>query len=181
MIIDMSAPVVQTVVAEVVGVSKQAISAMVQEGKLPACETMGQMISAYCERLRDQAAGRLGDEAGGLDLVQERAALAREQRIAQKMKNDVASGEYAPIGLLSDVLGVASSAVVDRFDQLEGTLRKSCPGIDDEVMTVVMRVVASARNEWIRSTVKLVTAAVETMVDDEDDELVLPDLSEGIV
>jgi phage terminase Nu1 subunit (DNA packaging protein) len=180
MIVDMSAPVVQTVVAEVVGVSKQAISAMVQEGKLPECKTMGEMIAAYCERLRDQAAGRLGDEAGGLDLVQERAALAREQRIAQKMKNDVASGEYAPIGLLSDVLGVASSAVVDRFDQLEGTLRKSCPGIDDEVMTVVMRVVASARNEWIRSTVKLVTAAVETMVDDEEDEFELPDLSEGI-
>jgi hypothetical protein len=93
----------------------------------------------------------------------------------------VASGEYAPIGLLSDVLGVASSAVVDRFDQLEGTLRKSCPDIDDEVMTVVMRVVNSARNEWIRSTVKLVTAEVETMVDDEEDELVLPDLSEGVI
>ncbi len=180
MIVDMSAPVVQTVVAEVVGVSKQAISAMVQEGKLPECQTMGEMIAAYCERLRDQAAGRLGDEAGGLDLVQERAALAREQRIAQKMKNDVASGEYAPIGLLSDVLGVASSAVVDRFDQLEGTLRKSCPDIDDEVMTVVMRVVNSARNEWIRSTVKLVTAAAETMVDDDEEEFELPDLSEGI-
>lgn len=180
MIVDMSAPVVQTVVADVVGVSKQAISAMVQEGKLPECKTMGEMIAAYCERLRDQAGGRLGDDAGGLDLVQERAALAREQRIAQKMKNDVASGEYAPIGLLSDVLGVASSAVVDRFDQLEGTLRKSCPNIDDEVMTVVMRVVASARNEWIRSTVKLVTAAVEAMVDDEEDEFELPDLSEGV-
>lgn len=182
MMVDMSAPVVQTVVADVVGVSKQAISAMVQEGKLPECKTMGEMIAAYCERLRDQAAGRLGDETGGLDLVQERAALARSQRIAQELKNDVAKGEYAPIGLLADVLGMASSAVVDRFEQLEGALRKSCPDIDDEVMTVVMRVVAGARNEWIRSTAKLVADAVETMVDEDDDvdEFVLPDLSEGI-
>jgi hypothetical protein len=37
-------------------------------------------------------------------------------------------------------------------------------------MTVVMRVVASARNEWIRSTVNLVSAAVEAMVDDEEED-----------
>lgn len=170
MMIDMTAPAVQSVVADVVGVTKQAIHAMVQEGKLPDCKTTGEMIAAYCERLRDQAAGRLGDVHGGLDLVQERAALAREQRIAQKLKNDIAQGEYAPIGLLSDVLGVASSAVVDRMNQMEGTLRKSCPGIDEDVMTIVLRVMASARNEWIRATVKLVTVAVEDMVDDEDED-----------
>ena len=181
MIAGLECRVTQTAFADLVGVDQSVISRLISDDVLTKEGTALDWLRQYTGRLREQAAGRLGDEAGGLDLVQERAALAREQRIAQKMKNDVASGEYAPIGLLSDVLGVASSAVVDRFDQLEGTLRKSCPGIDDEVMTVVMRVVASARNEWIRSTVKLVTAAVETMVDDEDDELVLPDLSEGIV
>lgn len=176
MMIDLSAPVQQSVIAEIVGVSKQAINALVQEGKLPECKTTGEMIAAYCERLRDQAAGRLGDVPGGLDLVQERAALAREQRIAQKLKNDVASGEYAPIGLLSDVLGMASSAVVDRMDQMEGTLRKSCPGIDDDVMTIVLRVMANARNEWIRATCKLISESLEAMVDEEDDDPELPGL-----
>ena len=127
------------------------------------------MIAAYCERLRDQAAGRLGDVPGGLDLVQERAALAREQRIAQKLKNDVASGEYAPIGVLSDILGMASSAVIDRMEQMEGALRKSCPGIDEDVVTIVLQVMASARNEWIRVTSKLVIDAVEALVDDDEE------------
>lgn len=167
--------------AQHVGVSDRTIRELEQKLTLPANYTLEQFRLAYTAHLREVAAGRTSATGEALDLAAERAALAREQRIAQKMKNDVASGEYAPIGLLSDVLGVASSAVVDRFDQLEGTLRKSCPGIDDEVMTVVMRVVASARNEWIRSTVKLVTAAVETMVDDEEEDLVLPDLSEGVL
>jgi phage terminase Nu1 subunit (DNA packaging protein) len=131
-------------------------------------DTAHQWLLAYCERLRDQAAGRLGDGAGGLDLVQERAALAREQRIAQELKNQIAREEYAPVGLLADVLGQASSAVVDRLDQLEGSLRKSCPGIDEDVMNAVMTTVASARNQWIKSTARLVSEVLESMDDGED-------------
>jgi phage terminase Nu1 subunit (DNA packaging protein) len=150
----------------VVGVSQQAISAMMGEGKLPPLGTMGELLAAYCQRLRDQAAGRLGDGAGGLDLVQERAALAREQREGQAIKNAVARREFAPVGLLADVLGQASSAVVDRFDQLEGTLRKACPDLPDEAKTAVLQVIASARNEWIRSTERLVADSVDAMLAD---------------
>lgn len=155
--------------AEMVGVSEARVSQMMGEGVLSKGDTAHQWLLAYSERLRDQAAGRAGSEAGGLDLVQERAALAREQRIAQALKNQVARGEYAPVGLLADVLGMASGAVVDRFDQLEGSLRKACPGIDEDVMTTVMQVVAGARNQWIRSTSKLIAEALEP-VDDEDEE-----------
>jgi phage terminase Nu1 subunit (DNA packaging protein) len=169
MMVDMNATAVQTVVAQVVGVSKQAISQMVTEGKLPGDGTNGAMVLAYCERMREMAAGRLGSEIGGLDLVQERAGLAREQRIAQALKNQVARGEYAPVGLLADVLGMASGAVVDRIDQLEGALRKSCPQIDDEVMATVLAVVSAARNEWIRSTARLVDDTLDSMVGEADD------------
>lgn len=155
--------------AEMVGVSEARVSQMMGEGVLSKGDTAHQWLLAYSERLRDQAAGRAGSETGGLDLVQERAALAREQRIAQALKNQVARGEYAPVGLLADVLGMASGAVVDRFDQLEGSLRKACPGIDEDVMTTVMQVVAGARNQWIRSTSKLIAEALEP-VDDEEEE-----------
>ena len=161
----------------VVGVSQQAISAMVSEGKL-VCDgaPLGDVVAAYCERLRDQAAGRLGDGVGGLDLVQERAALAREQRLSQAMKNAVARGEYAPIGALANVLGMASSAVVDRIDQLDGSLRKACPDLPEDARSTVLQVIASARNEWIRSTAKLVADEVQAMVDDDlddqDDDLI---------
>lgn len=169
MMLDTDAPLVQSVVAAAVGVSKQAISALVTDGALPPCATNGELLLAYCERLRQQAAGRLGGEVGGLDLVQERAALAREQRIAQELKNAVARGEFAPIGLLADVLGQAASSVVDRFDQLEGALRKSCPEISDDVMLVVLGVVAAARNEWLRSTARLVDASIDTLQADTEE------------
>ena len=168
-IIDLSKECTQSVLASVVAVTQPAISAMMTEGKIPTVGTLGELVHAYCERLRDQAAGRLG-EGGGLDLVQERAFLAREQRIAQRLKNDIARGEYAPIGLLADVLGMASSAVVDRFDQLEGALRKACPKLPDDAKATVMQVIASARNEWIRSTVKLVNESLDAMDKDETEE-----------
>jgi phage terminase Nu1 subunit (DNA packaging protein) len=166
--IDHSAPATQATLGSIVGVTQQAISAMVTAGALPASGTLGEQLLAYCERLREQAAGRMGEDVG-LDLVQERASLAREQRISQRLKNDIARGEYAPIGLLSDVLGMASSAVVDRFDQLEGALRKACPTLADDAKATVMQVIASARNEWIRSTAKLVNDALDAMPDADDD------------
>ena len=170
MIFDLKAPAKQVDVAMVVGVTQQAISAMVKEGKLPADGTLGEVLLAYCERLRLQAAGRLGDELGGLDLVQERAALAREQREGQAIKNAVARREYAPVGLLADVLGMAASAVVDRFDQLEGQLRKACPDLPDEAKTTIQQVIASARNEWIRSTERSVFDRIDSMLTDPDED-----------
>lgn len=168
-LIDLSMQGTQTALAELVGVTQPTISNLMTDGKIPATGTLGELLLAYCARLRDQAAGRMGENTT-LDLVQERAALAREQREGQAIKNAVARREYAPIGLLSDVLGMASSAVVDRFDQLEGALRKACPDLPDEAKTTVQQVIASARNEWIRSTSSLVADTLDAMTDDEDQE-----------
>ena len=170
MVIDLAAPATQSDVAMVVGVSQQAISALVTEGKLQTAGTLGEVLQAYCQRLRLQAAGRMGDEVGGLDLVQERAALAREQREGQAIKNAVARKEFAPVGLLADVLGMAASSVVDRFDQLEGALRKACPDLPDEAKTTLQSVIASARNEWIRSTERTVFDRIDAMLTDQDED-----------
>lgn len=155
--------------AEMVGISEARVSQLMADGVMPRSGTVHDWLLAYCDRLRDQAAGRAGTETGGLDLVQERAALAREQRIAQELKNQTARGEYAPIGLLADVLAQAASSVVDRFDLLEGTLRKSCPGITDEVLLATLGIVSSARNEWLRATARLVDASVDLLADDDID------------
>lgn len=175
----LSAHLTQEEFGQVVGISQQAVSGLLADGVLDREGTAGVWLRRYCQRLREQAAGRMGAEGGGLDLVQERAALAREQRIAQALKNDVARGEYAPIGLLADVLGMASSAVVDRFDQLEGALRKACPDLPDDAQSTVMQVIASARNEWIRSTAKLVTESLDAMVEDEEPDADPAQVGEG--
>ena len=130
----------------------------------------------YIRQLREQAAGRAG--AGDLDLVQERAALAREQREGQAIKNAVARKEFAPVGLLADVLGMAASAVVDRFDQLEGALRKACPDLPDEAKTTVQQVIANARNEWLRGTAALVADGLDAMLAGQEDEDDTPELFE---
>ena len=163
-------PIAQAEFAELVGVSEARVSQLISEGVIARGDTAHGWLVGYCERLRDQAAGRMG-ETMGLDLVQERAALAREQREGQAIKNAVARKEYAPVGLLADVLGMAASAVVDRFDQLEGALRKACPDLPDDAKTTVQSVIAAARNEWIRSTERLVTEAIDAMLaaQDEDD------------
>lgn len=165
----LDAHISQAEFAQVVGVSEARVSTLVSDGILTRGESAHAWLLAYFERLRDQAAGRMGDSLG-LDLVQERAALARSQREAQELKNAVARGEFAPIGVLADVLGNASSAVVDRMDQVEGQLRKACPDLPDEARVTILRVLADARNEWIRSTAKLVIEAVDALAEDEGED-----------
>jgi phage terminase Nu1 subunit (DNA packaging protein) len=154
-------PISQQDFAAIIGVSEARASQLVSEGILTRGDTAIEWIAAYCERLRDQAAGRLGAEVGGLDLVQERAALAREQRMGIEIKNAVARGEYAPITLLSEVLATASQSVVERFEQLPSQLKKNCPDLPDAAREQVMTLIADARNEWVRATSALVLAKSE--------------------
>ncbi|MEY2689936.1 MAG: hypothetical protein RL375_4136, partial [Pseudomonadota bacterium] len=125
--------------------------------------TLSEWLKAYCERLREQAAGR------GQELTVERSALARSQRIGQDIKNAVAQGTYAPIGLLGDVLAAASAAAVDRFDALPGQLRKACPDLPAEARAAIAKVIASARNEWIRSTSELAVQRLDELAEVLDD------------
>lgn len=161
--------------AEMVGISEARVSQMLAEGHLERGGTARQWLVTYCHRLREQAAGR---DANGV-LARERAALTRSQREGQEIKNAVAKKEYASIGLLADVLAVASAAVVDRFDQLPGVLRKACPDLPLEARDQVMKTIASARNEWIRSTEQLVVVRLEEMTEDEPEDDGLLDGLEG--
>lgn len=155
--VDLSKPMTQAAFGQLVGVSQQAVSEFLKGAALGPGVPAGDMLLAYCERLREMAAGRGSAEAGGLDLVQERAALARSQRIGQDRKNARDAGENAPIGLLTDTLARVAAAVVGRFDQLEGALKKACPDLPEEAKTTIAQVIASARNSWINGTAKLIS------------------------
>ena len=171
MLIDLYAKATQDQVAVVVGVTQPTISVLISEGKLPSFGSLQEVVHAYCYRLREQAAGRMGSTVGGLDLAQERAALAREQRMGIEIKNAVLRGEYAPIGLLSQVLAIASQSIVERFEQLPSTLKKACPDLPDAAREQVMLVLAAARNEWVRGTSELIVAQLsEDDLDEGEDE-----------
>lgn len=165
----MGVGITQAEFAVLVGVSEAKASQLVGEGVIERGQTAHAWLLAYCERLREVAAGRASAEAGGLDLVQERAALAREQRLGIAIKNATARGEYAPIAMLAEVLATASQAVSERFEQLPGMLRKVCPDLPDTVRDKLMSAIADARNEWVRATRQLVVTAV-TEPDDEPED-----------
>lgn len=160
--------ITQAEFAALVGISEARVSQMLSEGLLPRDATGLAMLRAYVERLRDQAAGRMG-ETGGLDLVQERALLAREQRIGQRIKNEVALKTWAPIGLLTDVLAMASQSVVDRLDALRGQIRRVCPDLPAEAHQTLEDGLAKARNDWMRATQSLVVQGLEEGLDDADE------------
>ena len=108
----------QAELAELIGVSEGRVSQIMSDGIVERGLTLSVQLRQYCEWLREVAAGRQSMEVGGLDLVQERAALAREQRHGIELKNAVARGEFAPIALLSEVLATASTDAMGyaRFD-----------------------------------------------------------------
>jgi phage terminase Nu1 subunit (DNA packaging protein) len=158
----------QAELAEIIGVSEARVSQLVSDGIVERGQTLSVQVRQYCAWLREVAAGRQSEEMGGLDLVQERAALAREQRLGYEIKNAVARGEYAPISMLAEVLGTASQSVVERFDQLPAALRKTCPDLPDAARDQVMSLLVNARNEWVRATAELVVKSMATTDTDPD-------------
>jgi phage terminase Nu1 subunit (DNA packaging protein) len=154
--------------AAAVGIAPPRVSTLIAEGHLQSGGTAGQWLLAYCARLREQAAGRT------MELSAERAALAREQRIGQALKNAVAQGEYGPVGLLADVLAQASAAVAQRFDALPGELRTACPDLSDQQLEQLGRTLSSARNEWVRSTAALIDRRLADIASEEDDDEGVP-------
>lgn len=154
----------QVMFASMVGISEARVSQLMAEGVLVKGEPAKRWLLAYCERLREQAAGR------GQELTIERAALARSQRIGQEIKNAVAEKTYAPIGLLTDVLAEASASVAARLDALAGELRAVCPQLDDAERAQVMAAIASARNAWVKGTASLSVHLLDELAEDADEE-----------
>lgn len=151
-----------------VGVTQQAVSRLVAKGVLDPGATAGEWLRTYCDRLQEQATERLG--SGSLSLPQERAMLARAQREGIAIRNGRLLSEFAPRELLADVLAAASAGLVDRFAALERNIQQACPGLPAPALDVALRVIASARSEWVRSTAQLVDDH-PAEVDDEGESL----------
>lgn len=117
---------------------------------------------------RQEVADRQGMD-GSLDLLTERAMLARAQREGQEIKNEVARGTYAPIEILADALADASQAVVDRLDQIPAGIARVCPDLPQAVRDLIMTTIAEARNEMVRKAVLAGMDALDPGDVQEDD------------
>lgn len=170
-VFELNAPPSALDVAILVGVTRQAIQNMLSDNRLGSPKTNGELLLAYCARLRETASNRgqviRSDGDGDLNPQQEKAQLDRARREAQEIKNAVARGEFAPIELLTNTLASASVAVADQFDQLPNMVRKSCQDMRPVEVETVQKVINNARNAWVRGTAALVSDALDDEADQE--------------
>ena len=110
---------------------------------------------------------------GGLNLADERAALAREQRIGIRMKNAIARREYAPVEYLTLTLAAASSAFVEHLDHVPARLRREHPDLPAAALDAVLKTLADARNAFCDAAEELMTERMPRRgdFDTEDDEI----------
>jgi phage terminase Nu1 subunit (DNA packaging protein) len=106
--------------ADHVGISQQAVAELIRRGTIPKGAGRGGLDLdacriAYIEHLREVAAGRLGESAGGLDLVSERARLAKAQADAQELKNLVAESKVCEWADAVALFGADLAMIRSRF------------------------------------------------------------------
>lgn len=141
---DLSSPMTQAAFGDLVGITQPAVSEMVRRKILPDGAAGDEWLLAYCDHLREMAAGRGGES--GAELVAERARLAREQADKIAMQNAVTRGELAPAYVLEEVLSRAGARAARLLETIPGTLRRRLPQLSSDDIAVVTGIVAKARN-----------------------------------
>lgn len=136
--------ITQAQFAELVGVTQQAISALVGRGVLNAGDTAGQWLLHYCENLREQAAGRAS--MGDLDLVQERARLAKEQADKVAMANQIERKELAPVTVLEMIIAKVGRQIAATLEAIPVQLKRSSKTISAEDLQLITAEIVKARN-----------------------------------
>ena len=144
MLIDLSMKPTQQGFGDVIGVGQSAVSEMLSRGTLRPDGTMKEWLDDYCSHLREVAAGRVG--AGDLNLVTERAGLAKAQRERIEMQNAVTRRELAPVILIEEVLAKAGSRVAGILDAIPGMVKRRVPGLTSDVIDLIRGEIAKARN-----------------------------------
>jgi phage terminase Nu1 subunit (DNA packaging protein) len=134
----------QAAFGNLVGVSQQAIGALVARGVLDLGAPGLQALHVYCSHLREQAAGRAA--TGDLDLATERAGLAKAQKERIEMQNAITRKELAPVVLIEEVLSKAGARVAGMFDAIPGAVRRRVPSLSSEEVNNIAREIARVRN-----------------------------------
>jgi len=115
----------QTGFGELVGTSQQAISKHVDSGKLIKDGTYRDWIIAYCERLREEAAGRAGDDQKSLTRARTQDAIASTDLKLLQIKEK--SGELVPVAevepLLVAMFTAARTELLSLPDKLTNELK----------------------------------------------------------
>jgi phage terminase Nu1 subunit (DNA packaging protein) len=139
---------------------------MVRRGLLILGDTAGSWLLAYCEHLRELAAGR------SADLTAERAGLAKEQKLRQRIAKHKELGEWAPIENLTLLLSQVTAQMAARFEQIPVKLKSAYPDLNAEQLGIIRAELDVARNLLVsvgEETVRNADARLFDYIDDFDD------------
>jgi phage terminase Nu1 subunit (DNA packaging protein) len=125
--------------AALVGISEPAASKLAKR-LLAEGQPIGVWLLAYCENLREQAAGRK------TDLATERAGLAREQKFIKRIEKLQKLGEWAPIANLTLVLSRVTGQMASVFDGIPGALKRTFPDMTADQLNLIRGELNKARN-----------------------------------
>lgn len=131
-------PCTQAQFGEVIGVSQQAVSEMLEREVIERGGTLGEWLLAYCGAQRMVAAGR------DSDLAHERALQARVSRERNEIQLELDRKTYAPVARIDEVLATVGRKIAGTLDPLAGQLAKLCPALTPEDVVMVQRTVSQA-------------------------------------
>jgi len=142
--IDLDEPATQETIATIIGTSRQAVSDVEQRGIARRDDALCTWLASYIGNLRETAAGRQA-AYGELDLVTERARLARAQALRVEMQNAIAQRELAPVSVIAEVLGRVGRQIAVTLEAIPIQLkRRSSIAMDD--LEYITREIVRARN-----------------------------------
>jgi phage terminase Nu1 subunit (DNA packaging protein) len=141
-LVDLDASLTQRQFGELIGVSQQAVSDLCSRGVLADGVAGRDWLLAYCDHMREMAAGRGGDD--GANLVRERALLAREQRIRVALQNAEKKGELAPVAALENALATAGAKASKLLATIKGEIRRHYPQLGAAALASVDAIVGKA-------------------------------------
>ena len=146
----------QSEFGQLVGITQQAVSDLVRAGVLKPNLTGQAWLHAYCERLREEAAGRAGR------LADARAALDEERRSEIAMRNAAKRRELLSVGVMSEVIARVGRKSRVIFESIIPALRLRFPELSADQLRLIESELARARNELASMSV--------THSDDDDAE-----------
>ncbi|MDE1715734.1 terminase small subunit [Chromobacterium amazonense] len=134
----------QSEFGQLVGISQQAVSELVSRGVLAQGGTLIAWLQSYCANLREQAAGRASN--GELDLVQERARLAKEQADRVARRNAQEERELAPVWALEVTLAGVSRQIASVLEAIPVKIKRASATISTADLDMITREIIAARN-----------------------------------
>jgi len=134
--------------AEHVGLSQQAIGALVKEGAIDLKHgDINKARLQYCAHIREIAAGRSTPNAE-YDLVEERARLAHHQANIAALDEKVKAGELIPAGVVLEAWQNIFANVRARLLAIPTALAGTCVNATrEEVSAAAMKMIRQALSE----------------------------------